>query len=186
MTDALRAATDEKPLQKVLEQYPELLAPLVTGNHGTWVIPQTRLAGTYIPDFVIAGITSAGIEWVLIELETPAVRLHTNDNGYTAQVRHGMKQIKDWRGWLENNLDMARRPQSEHGLGLPGIRARPRGIVIASRSSGPTMDVDRTRQDTYDEERIEVMTYDRLVRMNRAPSPFGDSPFDEDDIGSPF
>ena len=59
----------EEPLQKVLTQYPELLASTVVGGWKTFVIPKPRLGSEYVPDFLVLGINSVGPQWVTIEIE---------------------------------------------------------------------------------------------------------------------
>lgn len=41
-----------------------------------------------------------------------------------------MRQIDDWRDRIENNLDYARRPKAENGLGLPGISGTAEALIL--------------------------------------------------------
>lgn len=170
---ALRTAVDEKPLQHVIEIYPELLGVLVDRSDGAWVIPQKSLGGEYRPDFLVAGIDSAGLRWTLVEIESPTAKLKINTGEFGKEIRHGMQQIRDWRAWLESNVNVARRPRSEKGLGLPGISTHSPGLVIGSRGGGPSAEVDWTRQASERTEDIAIHTYDWLLRVNRSPSPLG-------------
>ncbi|KUJ48103.1 hypothetical protein ADL17_03205 [Micromonospora maris] len=64
LTDALNAATEERPMQVVVEKHPALLANMTSGHHGTWVIPQVRFSDHYVADFLVASDTSAGLRGV--------------------------------------------------------------------------------------------------------------------------
>lgn len=167
LEDALASATDERPLQKTLEKHPEILAYLVSGHHGIYVIPQAALGKEYIPDFLIAAETSAGLWWTLVELESPNAALYIADGQHSKQLRKGIKQITDWREWLADNSDYARRSIQENGLGLPGIRADARGLVIISRESMSKI-TDALRLRELGERNIEIRTYDWLVRASQA------------------
>lgn len=163
LQDALDSAKDERPLQKVLEKHPEILAYLVTGNKGVYVIPQPKLGKEYVPDFLIAGETSAGLSWTLVELESPTAQLTIADGQPAQQLRKAIQQITDWREWLAVNLDYARRSIAENGLGLPGIRHDPPGLIIISRESYSSVpDIMRLREPGA--RNIEIRTYDWLLR----------------------
>lgn len=163
LRDALETATDEAPLQHVLEKFPELLTTLIDSNHGAYLLPRPTLGGRYIPDFLIAGETSLGIRWTLVELESPTTRLKIANGQYSRSVRNAIEQISTWRDWLRDNQHMARVGSSEGGLGLAGIRSDARGLVIVGRalsSSAP----DLARLRTAAEQGIEIRTYDWLLR----------------------
>ena len=163
LQDALDTATDERPLQKILERYPEILGYLPTGHHGTYVIPQGMLGKEYVPDFLIAAYTSAGLWWTLVELESPAARLTIADGQPSKQLRKAIQQVNDWREWLRDNSDYARRSTNENGLGLPGIRDDARALIIISRDT-EAKNPDKMRLRELGERNIEIRTYDWLVR----------------------
>jgi len=163
LNDALSTSLHESGLQDVLEKFPELLAQLVLGNHGAFVIPQKRLGGAFIPDFVVGGVTSLGFRWVLVELESPSANFAIQDGQGSHQLRKGVNQVHDWRSWLEENLATARASKTNHGLGLPGIRSDAEGLVLIGREDGSsTSNALRNRLSSND--RIEVRTYDWLTR----------------------
>ncbi len=121
-------------MQLLLERHPEILAYLVDGHHGAYVVPQVSLGKEFVPDFFVAGQTSAGIRWTLVELESPTASLSIADGQASSQLRKAVKQITDWREWLADNADYARRGIKENGLGLPGIRHDARGLIAAGTS----------------------------------------------------
>jgi hypothetical protein len=162
----LDRAEDEKPMQVYLQKHPSL----IVGEWGAecrWVIPQKSLGGKYVPDFLVARLDSMGVNWTLVELESPRASLFTKDGRNARQLANGIKQINDWRRWLANNLSTARSPRSHDGLGLVGIGARARGIVIIGRANTRSDD-DRERiQQIADLQRIDTHSYDWFAREAR-------------------
>jgi Shedu protein SduA, C-terminal len=166
LEDALGSATDERPLQKVLEEHPEMLGHIVTGHHGTYVIPQASLGGQYVPDFLIAAETSNGLQWTLVEIESPNAPLTIADGQHSHQLRKAIQQIIDWREWLSDNAAYARQSKAENGLGLPGIRTDARALIIISRESLITT-AGKNRARELGERNIEIRTYDWLLRASQ-------------------
>ncbi|MFD2767582.1 Shedu anti-phage system protein SduA domain-containing protein [Micromonospora eburnea] len=173
LRDAIMTAAEERPLQVVLERHPEMLAQVVSGNHGTWVRPQVQFGNHYMADFLIAARTSMGLRWTLVELESPTKRLTNASNGKASPtLRHAVDQIEDWRAWLTANLAVARSPREEGGLGLPGITADARGLIIIGRES--VEDSGRgPRELLFTRNRIEVRTYDWLLKAVSESHPLG-------------
>lgn len=161
----------ERPMQIVLEQHPEILGHLVRGNHGTYVRPQVKVGTQYVADFFIGSQTSLGMRWLLVELERPTAELALQDGRQASEtLRNAIQQIKDWREWLSNNLDNAQKGASQGGLGLPGIRTRPPGLIIVGREdrAGGT---GVMRSQYAEAEDIQIRTYDWLVRAARSRPP---------------
>lgn len=164
LIEALDSANEERPMQVVLEQHPQILSHLVTGHGGSYVVPQVSFKA-YVADFLVAGYTSAGIQWTLVELESPTAKLTIGDGQASKQIRRAQQQIVDWREWLMSNLDYARRTIRDNGLGLAGIRPDARGLIIVGR--GPLSDdTDVARIRIEREQRIVVRTYDWLIRQS--------------------
>ena len=81
---------------------------LIAGRR-RYCLPQPRLGSEYVPDFLIAGVYSLGIRWVLVELETPRSGVYLKDGRqFDEKARKGISQIGDWRHWLGENLHTAR------------------------------------------------------------------------------
>jgi hypothetical protein len=70
LEDVIDKAKEEKPIQQFLQERPRLLTALLGGQF-RFSIPKKRLADKFIPDFVLGGVDSIGVQWVLVELETP-------------------------------------------------------------------------------------------------------------------
>lgn len=159
----LDTAKDEKPLQQFFQQHPQILASVMRGPN-RFVIPQVRVGTSYVADFYLADVDSTGVRWVLVELETPksAVSL-SSSNEFDKHARKGISQIKEWREWLQRNLDEAQRPLAEHGLGLIDIRPRAEGYVLVGRRDSLGDRARDLRLQLWETDLIRVETYDRLV-----------------------
>jgi hypothetical protein len=162
-TDVLNAAADERPLQKFLEKHPDLLID-AEGGHCRWVVPQKSLSGKFIPDFLICRLDSLGLNWTLVELQSPRAKLFTKKGEPAEQLREGLHQVTRWRIWLENNRDAARRKQNEDGLGLVGISAYSRGLVIIGREGDRTPANRDYLLRLRNESGIDIHSYDWLAR----------------------
>ncbi|MFJ4793321.1 Shedu anti-phage system protein SduA domain-containing protein [Kitasatospora purpeofusca] len=171
LRDALETADDEAAMQRILEKHPALLAGTVVGNHDTWVRPQVQLGNHYMADFMIAGQTSLGVRWTLVELESPVSRLTNPGNKRaTTTLRHAVDQIEDWRRWLSTNLHYARSARDADGLGLPGITAEVPGLIIMARETYDDA-ASEIRELHARRSHIQVRTYDWLMRINESPDP---------------
>jgi hypothetical protein len=152
-------ARSEQPLQEVLASRPVILRCLVSAAPDVWVFDRRKFGSEFIPDFLVAYRNSAGMNWTLIELESPAVLTLTTRGRPAAKLNEALGQIRDWRIWLRKNISYAHAQ-----LGLRGIDAEAPGIVIIGRRSNvkPT-NVERYRELSSGSEA--VMSYDRLIEM---------------------
>ena len=159
----IESARDEKPIQELIQQRPQLLASLVRGPW-RYCVPKPSLGGIYIPDFLLAEVDSNGVTWTLVELETPESRVTlTRGNSLDRYARKGVDQINEWRQWLQDNLDQARRSRTESGLGLPDIRPQAKGIVLVGRRYRLRENVRNIRSQLSENQMIEMHTYDWLL-----------------------
>jgi len=160
---ALDGAKVERDLQIFLEDNPTLLVQPLGGGHGRWVLPQKRLGGEHITDFMIAEKSSLGFEWTAVELESPTASIFTKAGEFSATASHAIRQIEDWRIWLGRNRDYATRPRDQSGLGLIDIDANvPGWIIIGRRSSMAAMTADRRRERSQ-KLGIRIHSYDWLL-----------------------
>lgn len=167
--EVLEAANDERPLQRFIARNPRLLVQHLGGGGGRWVIPQKRLGSEYVPDFVIGERSSSGFEWQWVELQSPTAKLFVPSTGrQSEQLDEGLRQINDWRRWLDNNRDYARRPRARDGLGLDNASGSDPGLLIIGREADLIeSDVERRRQLDR-QHNIRIHTYDWLVRQAKA------------------
>jgi hypothetical protein len=163
----LEDAPDERPLQTILASFPVLLGPLAPAGGTIWCLDRPRLGAELVPDFLLASITSVGFRWAMIELESPSEKALTKAGLPAKKLAEALKQTRDWRTWLTDNVAYAR---SE--LGLKDIDAHcPAYVVIGRRGS-----LDSKQAKTYralSSDKTTVMSYDRLLdQMNRAARQF--------------
>jgi hypothetical protein len=111
----LTLARNENDIQQFLNANPYVLATQLGGGHGRWVIPKKRLGAEYVPDFVVAERSSVGFEWYAVELESPKATMFTKAGNPSHTLLHAIRQIEDWRMWLQQNQNYAARPRTEDG-----------------------------------------------------------------------
>ena len=158
----------EAAAQKFLEDHPEFLVQTLGGGHGRFQKAQVRLGKEYVADFIVAEEHSMGVEWYLVELESPVMRVARKDGAFTAALNHAIDQIKDWRAWLSHNADYARRPEAQDGLGLIGIDSRAKGLVVAGRRQDYPPRYDEFRRQTRNDQQISIHSYDWLMEAGRS------------------
>jgi antiviral defense system Shedu protein SduA len=163
--DVIEGADDEKPIQQFIESHPQILGALLGGDP-RFCVPRPQLGGKYVPDFLVGDVDSLGIRWVLVELETPKSTVTLKGSNELEQhARKGMSQISEWREWLQNNLDMARRGRRHDGLGLIDIRPQSDGLVLVGRRSLLLDNTHMVRNRFREENRIRIHTYDWLIEQ---------------------
>jgi hypothetical protein len=161
----IQKARDENPVQKFIEEHPQMLTALLGGNT-RFCLPRPPLGGKYVPDFLISDVNSLGIRWILVELETPESNVTLKDiNDLDKHARRGVTQVREWREWLLNNLGMAQRPKRSDGLGLVDIRPGSDGLVLVGRRVRLFENADKVRNPIREGDRINVHTYDWLVEQ---------------------
>ncbi len=153
----------EREAQRFLEENPEVLAQHLGGGHGRWVIPHQRLGSELITDFVIGERNSGGTFWHAVELESPKARMFSRNGDPSAKLNHAIRQITDWRAWLDRNQNYAARPRSESGLGLTDIHSQVHGIIIIGRRDSIEPGTNDRRRQLCADSNIQIMSYDRLI-----------------------
>jgi hypothetical protein len=159
----LARADREEDMQRFLTNHPNLLAAQLAGGHGRWVIPKKRLGAEHIPDFVVGERSSAGFEWFAVELKSPKAKMFTKAGDPTHQLTHAMRQIDDWRAWLQTNQNYAARPQGEGGLGLTDISASLDGLILIGRPNDTDEATHSRRREMFRRSRIKIHSYDWLL-----------------------
>ncbi len=162
--EVLEKAQDETTLQSFLEQNPWLLIRPLPAHHQGWVLPRPRLKGDFIPDFLVCGLSSVGLSWLAVEIESPTASLFTAKGRPSAKLTEAMAQIRDWRSWLSANLGVARNPKSQHGLNLVDIYPNLPGLILIGRDSDGLSKFSEQRKELGRESNIEIRTYDYLAR----------------------
>lgn len=154
----LEGARDEKPLQRFFKLHPEVLAiGIIGGPHRTWVFEKPRLGGgTYIPDFLVCNWSSLGPSWIIVELESPRRNPLTKKRSVSSACHHGVEQINDYRRYLRGHAE------HEHALGRFGLNCDCAGWVVMGRG-GLDPEDERVRLADLRQERIEIVSYDRIL-----------------------
>jgi len=135
LRQVLKDAKVEEDSQKFLTANPSFLVQHLGGGHGRYVIPKPRLGAELVPDFLIAEMSSIGLEWYGVELESPLAKMFTSSGQPRHLVTHAVQQIIEWRAWLGSNLAYARSLESEQGLGLAGITPDLPATILMGRRS---------------------------------------------------
>ncbi len=109
LADLIASSSKESGIQKFTEKYPYVITEKIyPAHHGQLCIPKPNLGGQLHPDFLIAGLDSAGWWWYGVELENPKYKMFTNSGDPSKELSHAMRQITDWRQWLIDNIGFAR------------------------------------------------------------------------------
>jgi hypothetical protein len=160
---AINRASVERDLQGYLERHPEMLIQHLGGGHGRWVVPQVRLGSQHVPDFLIADADSGGRHWTAVELESPRRAMFNRNGDPSRFLWHAIRQIIDWRVWLELNRDYAVRSRDDQGLGLRDITSSVPGLILIGRSGSMSTNRRQFRNALGRQLRIEIHSYDWLV-----------------------
>ena len=162
-SNLLKENPDESAMQEFLKAHQKFLAQTMRYGHGRYQISKVRLGSQHIPDFLLAEMSSIGLEWHAVELESPKLKLCRKNGLQTSKLTHAIGQIRDWRTWFRNNRDYARRPETEGGLGLIGIDDRVSGLIVMGRRIEYPERFNEFRRQTKDRENIEIHSYDWLL-----------------------
>jgi hypothetical protein len=145
----------EETFQSFLRDHPVLLCPTKTKM---W----SKLPfGSKVSDFVFRDAT---LDYLLVELEKSTHALFRDDGHPKRELNVAIGQITDWKRYLEDNL---RTVQDE--LGLSGISANPRSLVVIGRSSTLSSENRRKLKTMENEQpRLRIMTYDDVYENAKA------------------
>ncbi len=156
-------AKHEADLQQHLAANPRILVQKLRGGWGRWVISSPRFGAEYVPDFVVGEYSSLGMNWTLVELESPHRPLFTKRGDPAEYLNHAIRQVTDWRDWLITNRDYAIRSRNDQGLGLVDIDGRASAWIIIGRRDDEDEKMRRRRAQLGSQSGIEIHTYDWLL-----------------------
>lgn len=165
LRQVLEEAKVEEDMQKFLAENSIFLAQHLGGGHGRYVLPKPKLGAELVPDFLIAEMSSIGIEWYGVELKSPVAKVCTSSGQASQHTTRAIQQIIDWRAWLQSNQAYARNPKSEKGLGLVGITPDLPATVLIGRSGNFPDKFNDYRRQTKSGLNVEIHTYDWLVEQ---------------------
>ena len=165
LVSSIENSDKEEDVQQFLQSHPTILTHYLGGGHGRYCIPKRSLGGMFIPDFLLADLSSLGLNWYAVELENPKARMFNKNGDPSHSLNHAIRQIRDWRDWLKNNLDEARRLQQDKGHSLIGIEPELECLILIGRRR----DLDETLRDARRrmnrEINGEIHTYDWLIEQ---------------------
>jgi len=145
----------EEILQSFLHVHPALLCPAYIG-----IWPKLKL-GARVTDFVFK---EAAGDYLLVELEPSTHRMFLKNGHASKELNHAKGQITDWKRYLEDNLHTV-----QHELGLTGISANPKSLVVIGRSDSLTSENRRKLVAMENESpRVKIMTYDDVYDSAKA------------------
>lgn len=166
LVSIIEHSNKEEDVQQFLQSHPSILTHHLGGGHERYCIPKKSLAGMHITDFLLADISSLGINWHAVELENPKAKMFNKNGDPSRPLNHAIRQIRDWKNWLTKNLDEATRLQQEKGLGLIGIEPELDCLILIGRRRDLNETLD-TRRRMNKEINGEIHTYDWLIEQAR-------------------
>jgi hypothetical protein len=183
----LGSARSERPIARWLKCNPLVLCHAVCSfPFAQYLVAEFPLGSDYKADFVLLGPYSGGWEIHFVELEPPNERLFTRGGVQAKRLREAVKQVDDWRSFIDKNRacvirDLAKFAQKKNLLreetedepsdncGRP--ISHPKSIfdwyfsvIIGRRKSMHEDDILR-KAAFRSQHSIEVMTHDRLLDM---------------------
>ncbi len=145
----------EEPAHQFLKAHPDLICPT---HDAVW----SKLTfGKHVSDFVFREPPD---DYLLVEIEAPYRELFRQDGQQRAELTHAINQIDDWIQYIQDN-----KATVEQTLGLTGISATPRTLVVMGRSA--TLSEENRRKLTViqgQHSKLRILTYDDVIAMARA------------------
>ena len=145
----------EETLQSFLQDHPAILCP-------THIKMWPKMAfGARKTDFVFQEATG---DYLLVELEKSTLPLFLKDGHPSRELNHARGQVTDWKRYLEDNVATVQKE-----LGLTGISANPRSLVVIGRSQTLTPE-NRRKLVTIENEnpKTKIVTYDDVYEAAKA------------------
>jgi len=150
-------AGPEEPVHQFLKLHPEIICP----THEPGAVWSKLRFGDHTSDFVFR---EPGNDYLLVEIEAPYRELFRKDGHPRHELEHPIAQTRDWIQYIQDNKSIV-----EDKLGLVGISAMPRTLVIIGRSGGLTEGNWRALSALQSERpRLMILTYDQLLDRARA------------------
>ncbi|GMQ83221.1 MAG: hypothetical protein BMS9Abin05_2711 [Rhodothermia bacterium] len=145
----------EEELHQFLKLHPEMLCP-------THIRMWSKLSlGPRDTDFVFREPSN---EYLLVEIEKSIDPLFTRKGEIHHKLKHAQGQVLDWQRYLEDNLGYA-----QHELGLTGISANPKLLIVIGRSEMLDKDNRRILTTIHNQSpKLRIMTYDDILLNARA------------------
>jgi hypothetical protein len=169
----IKRTAGETEIEEYLRENREVLSMTIdmfsTGHHMSWIFPKEQIRppsgslGGLIPDYLLAGASSSGVEWFVLELKGADKR------AFVKRGKRVMLSIDANEGLCQllNYIDRSSRDQAylRDGLELIGFR-EPRGILLIGTESESD---DNQVQDfkgawNRTNPKLQIRSYDSLLR----------------------
>lgn len=140
------------------------------GHHEAYVFPEFRFGSNYRVDYLIVGKRSGGYEFIFVELEHPSKDITIKDGELGGAFRKGIKQINDWKRYLDNNFPTLeetfikyKHPNQQlprEFLKLDSTRLH--YVVVAGRRTHFTDNTYWHKRNMMDKEKVNILHFDNL------------------------
>lgn len=181
---------NEESLQKYLEEHSKILtATLGMPEYAyNFVIPKFSFGGKYQSDFLVFTGQSSSYWITLVELEAATRMIFTKEGGYARYLNTAMRQVKEWKMWVNENMGYFRKLLYDSICNQDGEFCDKfdfcrrfiinQVIIIGRRNSLSKEDRDRIAEE--ENNRIQIITYDRLIECEKRIEQMNlcDFPFD--------
>lgn len=103
LLDKARLNSSERMLLKLLKENSFLFSEIFTRHWGIQpIFSEVAFGNNFRCDFCWLNDNSDGPEWVLVEIEKPKVKLFNKNNEPSAELNHGIEQVKSWLRYFTN------------------------------------------------------------------------------------
>lgn len=167
--EAALADGGEEVIQRCLTRNPYIIQYALqhSGHHGTWAFPKQVIRTTaadkskgMIPDYLVAGQSSLGYRWFIVELKRPVFQFaNRKGDAFSTEASKAIGQCQSYLAHFQNYIDSVRANVRVGDL------IQPKGaVLIMGRSSLETEAQRRFRANFVETTpKIDVVSYDRLL-----------------------
>ncbi|MBW9158643.1 Shedu anti-phage system protein SduA domain-containing protein [Clostridium tagluense] len=153
------------------------------GHHSAYLFSEFQLGNSFVADYLIVGESSGGHEFIFIELENNKGTITRQDGEFGQVINKGLKQISDWKAWLEQNymhlketFDKVVHPRERLADEFSRYDStRVHYVCVAGRRDNYKDNTYRNRRRMMLEQHIQVIHYDNLIDFAR--NTIGDSTY---------
>lgn len=159
----------EEVMQRCLTRNPYIIQYALrhSGHHGTWVFPKQMIKTTsanrshgMIPDYLVAGKSSLGYRWFIVELKRPDHQFaNARGDAFSGEGGKAVAQCQSYLTHFQNYIDIVR-----SNVGIADLIQPQGSVLIMGRSSMETEIQCRFRANfVATSPKIDVVSYDRLL-----------------------
>lgn len=173
----IQRRSSEREVERYFAENREVLSLVIwmfsTGHHMSWLFPKAHIrptsgtAGGLIPDYLMAGASSEGIRWFLLELKGANARAFrkTGKRVYLSnEANKGLCQLLNYMDWSSRDQAYLR-----DGLELKGFR-EPRGILLIGtddETRDPQIQSFKSAWNRFNSS-VQIRSYSGLLRQLQA------------------